>query len=76
MRELDDRRKIQYLLALCGTSPEDGTTYFREKVPKELISTPEHREEGLSAHEKYRETEVALENTSLKLRLSGAFKLD
>lgn len=75
VRELDDRRKIQYLLALCGTSPEDGTTYFREKIPNDTITPTEETVKPILDHkdaqEKFKETEIGLENQSLKLRLSA-----
>ncbi len=75
MRELDDRRKIQYLLALCGSSTDDGTTYFRDKIHKDIVSKEEKPEtEELTPKEKealFRETETNLENQSLKLRLSA-----
>lgn len=36
VRELQDRKKIQYLLSISGAG-EDGTTYFRKRVPKSVV---------------------------------------
>jgi hypothetical protein len=61
---------------LCGTSPEDGTTYFRNKVPLDIIEKEDEEAENKldkrDLQQLYKETETSLENQSLKLRLSAA----
>ncbi len=75
---MQDRKKIQYLLAL-GVKIENETTYFRPKVANNAISTKEHAAEdkenagpsSLGAIY-FRDTEEAqIEVNALKLRVTA-----
>ncbi|KAI9220066.1 hypothetical protein BC828DRAFT_367638 [Blastocladiella britannica] len=50
IQELKDRRKIRYLLGLCGQQvPEDETTYFKPSVYRKLVRATDGKNNGPKA---------------------------
>jgi hypothetical protein len=41
VRELKDRKKIRFLLAL-GDAPQEEITYFRDRLDKRLVKISKH----------------------------------